>query len=37
MHVLDTMEQSVRDKKLLSALKHFAQISVRVDIDRACN
>ena len=25
VHVLDTKEQSVRDKKLLSALKPFAQ------------
>ena len=33
MHVWDTKEQSVRNKKLLSALKIFLKMSVRFEFD----
>ena len=35
--VLDTMEQCVRDKKLISALKNFAKMNAPFDIDWACD
>ena len=37
MYVLEIMEQCVRGKKLLSALKKLLKMSVHFDIDRACN
>ena len=37
MPVLDTMEQCVRDKKLLSALQNIAQHEHPLETDQPCN